>query len=172
VAGWRTVPGEWTAAAVRDVLADDDLAVVEGEHGLASVVDRASLDGLSGPLAGADLPPLVAVEVEEPGVPDPETLLALAEVLSLIPAVGVVLERDGAPVEVLSRIEVAQALPLDLLTRSVTRATGTPDLPTQRYVCRKCVPPSYRLPRTVEQGQPQCRRVWFHGAMEPDGEVT
>lgn len=113
------------------------------------------------------LPSLISLDVDTDSL-DVKTLLATADALSLSPAVpGVLVERDDQAIGTLTRENVAAALPLYLLSEDDLRVGSTPVAPTACYICRKCVPPSYRLPQTTGQHEPTCRRVWFHGPMEP-----
>lgn len=110
---------------------------------------------------GAELPSLV---IAEPGaLEEGDRLLELADLLARLPSVPAVLVGP----EVVARGEVARRLSLDLLA-SDGQLRALPEVPTRRYVCRKCAPPSYRLPRSAGE-PPTCQRVWFHGAMELDG---
>jgi hypothetical protein len=112
------------------------------------------------------LPSLVAVELDEDGLPEP-VLLELADILGLLPDVPAALVvRDGAPYGVITRADLASALPLELLGDSAERLGNAPALPSRRYICRKCVPPSRRLPRSTAAGPPECSLVWAHGPME------
>jgi hypothetical protein len=117
----------------------------------------------------ADRFPGLVVVGAEPDEFDLDELLELAELLGREGLRFVLVERDGQPAGVVPRAAIADALPLDLLDIGGVRS-GNPDVPALRYVCRKCAPPSYQLPRVPGQdGQPPtCRRVFFHGPMEPD----
>jgi hypothetical protein len=147
----------------------------EGTRRPLTVMSWADLAGLAAqetPLMrlAEHLPPLVSLDVTGEAL-DEDTLLATADALALSPAApGVLVERDGQAIGVLARNKVAAALSLDLLGKGDARFGVIPDVPTRRYICRKCVPPSYRLPRITGAQAPACRRVWFHGPMEPDGD--
>lgn len=113
------------------------------------------------------LPPLVVIG----GDPDELDLDELFDLAELVVREGlrfVLVERDGQPSGVVPRNAISEALPLDLLDTGVR--AGNPNVPALRYVCRKCAPPSFQLPRVPgENGRPpNCRRVFFHGSMEPD----
>lgn len=150
------------------------LTVLLSEDRPISVVTWAELESLAehpGSLAdqAGRLPHLLTVEPDGE-LMEESMLLDLAELLSLLPGVpGALVERDGRPYGVLTRREAAAALPLELLGETSERLGAAPSLPSRRYVCRKCEPPSYRLPRSTGDQPPDCRRVWFHGAMELDG---
>jgi hypothetical protein len=112
------------------------------------------------------LPALVTVELDEDGLEE-SVLLDLADVLGLLPDVPAALvERDGMPYGIITRADLASALPLELIGDSVERLGNAPALPSRRYICRKCVPPSRRLPRSTAAGAPECSLVWAHGPME------
>ena len=128
------------------------------------------LSGLSG-----RLPPLISIDIGENRVVDAETLLTLVDTLARSRTTpGVLVEHDEEPLGVLARVDVAAILPVEWLSQGEHRyGPGygpVPDVPTRRYVCRKCAPPSYRLPRSTGGAAPNCRRIWFHGPMEPDGD--
>ncbi|MFD9950566.1 hypothetical protein ACFWYW_43670 [Nonomuraea sp. NPDC059023] len=124
----------------------------------------AVVDGGGGPC-----PPLVVVELDGDRVEE-AVLLDLADLLGLLTEVpGVLVERDGRPYGIVARADVAAALPLELLEEGSQRLGNAPGLPSRRYVCRKCEPPSRRLPRSATNGPPVCSRVWSHGPMELEG---
>lgn len=115
---------------------------------------------------GRDLPSLVTVELDEDGMEEP-VLLDLADILGLVPDVPAALVvRNGMPYGIITRADLALALPLELLGDGAERLGNAPDLPSRRYICRKCVPPSRRLPRSTAAGPPKCSLVWAHGPME------
>lgn len=115
------------------------------------------------------LPPLVTVELDDDRIEE-AVLLELADLFGLLPEVpGALVERDGAPGGVLTRADTAAALPLELLDDSVTRLGNAPNVPSRRYVCRRCAPPSRRLPRSTTAGPPVCGLVWSHGPMDLEG---
>lgn len=141
-------PGATLVALTRD---DQVVAIVSG----------------SGP--GEPLPPLVTLELEDDRIEE-SILLDLADLLGLLTEVpGVLVERAGRPYGVVARADVAAALPLELLDEGPERLGNVPGLPSRRYICRKCEPPSRRLPRSTTTGLPACSRVWSHGPMELEG---
>lgn len=81
------------------------------------------------------------------------------------PAV-VVLGEDGELAGAIPRTSVAAAVSPDLLA-APTRMYGRADVPAATFICRQCVPPTYRRPRTFDVA-PSCPRDFRHGAMEPD----
>ncbi|MFI6290806.1 hypothetical protein ACIBEJ_04435 [Nonomuraea sp. NPDC050790] len=118
---------------------------------------------------GGPEPPLVVVELDGDRIEE-AVLLDLADLLGQLTEVpGVLVERDGRPYGIVARADVAAALPLELLEEGSQRLGGAPGLPSRRYVCRKCEPPSRRLPRSATNGPPACSRVWSHGPMELEG---
>lgn len=98
---------------------------------------------------------------------EPVALLGLARELARAGAPGAVVIRDDAPVGVIALAALVQALPLELLAPGRQRL-GAPDVPSLRYECRKCAPPSVRLLRVAQSREeaPRCTRNFFHGAME------
>ncbi|WP_433264099.1 hypothetical protein ACQPZF_34100 [Actinosynnema sp. CS-041913] len=113
--------------------------------------------------------PALVVIGGDPDELDVDELFDLAELVGREGLRFVLVERDGQPSGVVPRAAIAEALPLDLLDTAGVRS-GNPDVPALRYVCRKCAPPSFQLPRAPgENGRPpNCRRVFFHGAMDAD----
>lgn len=110
--------------------------------------------------------PLVSVDAE-PDELTAQEFYDLAELLGREPIRGVLVEREGQPAAVIPRSAMAAAL--DLEPQGNVRF-GPPDVASLRFVCRKCSPPSFRMPRAVSHDgePPTCRRVYFHGRMEPD----
>ncbi len=163
------------AAVVLQSLGARALAILISDDRVTALMTRTQLTALAtdpAPLAeqAARLPSLVTVESDTDEL-EPGTLLDLADVLSLLPEVpGALVERGDQPYGVFTRAEVAAALPLEVLAEASSERLGSvPDLPSRRYVCRKCSPPSYRFPRSAGGRPPECRRDWLHGAMELEG---
>lgn len=112
------------------------------------------------------LPSLVTMEMDE-DCADAHALLAVADTLSRFPAVpGVILERNDEILTALSRTDIAAVLPLVLLSEDELRGDIKPTDVGARYTCGKCEPPSFHVPKPMDQRVPTCRRVWFHGPME------
>lgn len=136
------------------------------------VVDQRSLAAIAKdatPLGDIvmSLPPLVTMAVDGDSV-EAEALLAIADTLSRYRAVpGVVLEREDEILTAITRNDIATVLPLDLLSDDQPRGETQPGNLGKRYSCAKCTPPSFHIPKPSDQGSPACRRVWFHGSMEP-----
>lgn len=174
----RTFPDD-SASTMLSTASDAALLPTAGSHLAALVLANkvtaiAAMSVLEATLAGPypssqvrrNLPALVTVELDEDGLEKP-VLLDLADVLSLLPDVPAVLvERDGMPHGIITRSDLASVLPLELIGDSVERLGSAPALPSRRYICRKCVPPSRRLPRSTAGGPPECSLVWAHGPME------
>lgn len=125
-----------------------------------------ALDDHAAPLADlvTQLPPLVTM----PGQPDildiPE-MVSLARVIHLCGAAAVLVHDDDEYRGALPRLCVASALPLAALAVTARRS-GPPQVSSLRFICRQCVPPTYRLPRSSGSEAPVCRRSYFHGPME------
>ncbi|WP_147455262.1 hypothetical protein [Saccharothrix australiensis] len=152
--------------------ADAEYAVVVTSDGVPlGVLGRPQLaaPGTATLTALADRCPVLAVVGGEPDELHPDELVDLADLVVREGLAFVLVERDGLPSGVVPRAAIEQALPLDLPDGSAVRS-GNPDVAALRYVCRKCAPPTFHLPRAPEgDGRPpHCRRVFFHGAMEPD----
>ncbi|MGW2559144.1 hypothetical protein ACWCXB_07825 [Streptomyces sp. NPDC001514] len=148
------------------------LVAVTLDDTVISIVPRDVLEPLAA-MPPSDLlthlPPLVTVELDDDRIEE-TVLLDLADLFGLLPEVpGALVERDGAPVGVLTRADTAAALPLELLDDGSTRLGNAPDVPSRRYICRRCAPPSRRLPRSTAAGPPVCALVWSHGPMELEG---
>ncbi len=112
------------------------------------------------------LPSLVTIEIDE-DCADAHALLAVADTLSRFPAVpGVILERNDKSLTAFSRTDIAAVLPLALLSEDELRSNAKPTGLGACYTCSKCVPPSFHVPKPMDQRVPTCRRVWFHGPME------
>jgi hypothetical protein len=160
------------ARAALDQAAVEHVVVTTADGDPLAVLGAVELDALprnSASLAGlADQFPSLFVLAGEPDELTDSELLDLAELLGREDLPYVLLEREGLAAGVIPRIAVAAALPLNLLDDRSERS-GHPDVPALRYVCRRCTPPSFQMPRTpLPDGQPpRCRRVFFHGAMEP-----
>ncbi len=142
-----------------------------GPLSLVTAADLATLEA-TGPagLAGlaARLPELVAVQ-DKPEILSPREVWVLARLISGR-GIGAVLIDDGArPVGALSRDSIAGAIDLADL-RISGRRWGSPQVPSLEFVCRKCVPPTYRMPRSTGSEAPVCRRSYFHGPMELLGD--
>jgi len=121
-----------------------------------------SLDGLADP--AARLPELVSMR-DKPDVLNTREITALARLISGRNVSAVLVDDGARPVGALARDGVANALPLAELRIFGTR-WGPPRVPSLGFVCRKCVPPSYRLPRSTGSEAPVCRLSYFHGPME------
>ncbi|WP_217572375.1 hypothetical protein [Streptomyces sp. GbtcB7] len=109
---------------------------------------------------------LITVDAD-PDRLEPAVLLDLALELAHAGAPGAVVLRDDTPVGVIALATLVQALPLELLAAGRQRL-GAPDVPSLRYECRKCAPPSVRLLRAAQSRAeaPRCTRNFFHGSME------
>lgn len=156
------------AEAARERVHAEFIVVVTADGNPLGVLGERELDEL-GDLTGtlssvADRFPALVVVGGDPDELTAAELLDLAELLGREGLRSVLVERDDQPVGVVPRAAVAAVLPLDLLDGV---GVGDPDAPVPRYVCRKCAPPSFHLPRAGGQ-PPHCRRVLFHGAMETD----
>lgn len=155
------------ASAALQALGPADFVVVTSEDLPVTVLSRDDLAGLSDTTdsfaALADrLPPLAVIPAE----PDELSLDQFGDLAELCGREGI----SGALVEgegyaVVSRRTIAEALSIPGLNPGGARY-GTPDVASFRFVCRKCAPPSYLLPRTLDGKPPTCRRVFFHGEME------
>ncbi|BBC30198.1 hypothetical protein SGFS_014920 [Streptomyces graminofaciens] len=112
------------------------------------------------------LGPVVTIDAE-PDVLEPDTLLELALAVTHSGAVGALVLSDSGPVGVVARDALIQAIPLELLTANRERQ-GTPDIPSLRYQCTQCDPPTIRLLRAVQPDDqpPRCVGNFFHGPME------
>jgi hypothetical protein len=145
--------------------ASGPLSLVTAEDLAALPADRpAALADLA-----AQLPSLVSVR-DKPEMLSAAEITGLATLISGRNVRGVLVDDGVRPVGALSRDSVAGALALDDL-RVFGRRLGSPRVPCLEFVCRKCVPPTYRLPRSAGTEAPVCRRSYFHGPMELlDGE--
>ncbi|MFD5469539.1 hypothetical protein [Streptomyces sp. NPDC127105] len=103
----------------------------------------------------------------EPDILEAETLLTLALELVRGDTTGAVVLNASGPAGIIARDTLIQAIPLELLTANRQRQ-GTPDIPSLRYQCNKCDPPSVRLLRAAPPGDkpPRCAGDFFHGPME------
>jgi hypothetical protein len=110
------------------------------------------------------LPPLVTMP-GQPDILDVPEIVSLARVIHLCGAAAVLVQDDDQYRGALPRRCVASALPLATLTVT-TRRSGPPQVGSLRFICRQCVPPTYRLPRSSGSEAPVCRRSYFHGPME------
>ncbi|MEV0680444.1 hypothetical protein AB0I60_28410 [Actinosynnema sp. NPDC050436] len=161
------------ARAARERVNAEFIVVVTSDGnplGVLGVPELAELAATSETLtAVAHLFPTLVVVGGDPDELAPDELFDLAELVVRERLRFVLVERDGQPAGVVPRAAIADALPLDALDGLAVR-TGNPMVPALRYVCRKCAPPSFQLPRVPAEGgrPPNCRRVFFHGATEPD----
>ncbi|GGN30562.1 hypothetical protein [Streptomyces fuscichromogenes] len=112
-------------------------------------------------------PNSVVVVGTEPDILEAETLLTLALELVHGNTTGAVVLNASGPAGIIARDILIQAIPLELLTANRQRQ-GTPDIPSLRYQCNKCDPPSVRLLRAAPPGDkpPRCVGDFFHGPME------
>nr|WP_146173733.1 hypothetical protein [Saccharothrix carnea] len=141
-----------------------------GPLGVLSMADLRRLGDVTTSFAAlADRMPALVVLAAEPDALATAELLDLAELVGRTGIQSVLLEAGGRPVGVVPRAALAAAVPLDLLDGRGVRA-GDPNVPALRYVCRRCTPPSFLLLRTPlpDERRPTCRRIFFHGTMEPD----
>ncbi|MEO3858486.1 hypothetical protein [Acrocarpospora sp. B8E8] len=142
-----------------------------GPLSLATAADLMALEatapaGLSD--LAARLPELVVVQ-DKPETLSPREVRVLARLISGR-GIGAVLVDDGArPVGALPKDSIGAAIDLADL-RISGRRWGPPRIPALEFVCRKCVPPTYRMPRSAESEAPVCRRSYFHGPMELLGD--
>ncbi len=137
---------------------------------ITTLADLSELTSQATPLKelAAHLPPLISLDIEGDSL-DAGVLLATADTLSrLLTVPGVLIERDSQMIGAIARSDVAAALPLYMLGEDELRLKSTRFVSAERYICRKCVPPCYRLLQRTSQPRPTCHRVWFHGPMEPD----
>ena len=148
--------------------------VITDARGPLSLVTAADLTALkaTAPAGLADLaerlPGLVTVQ-EKPETLSPREVWVLARLISGR-GTGAVLVDDGArPVGALPRDSIAGAIDLADL-RISGRRWGPPQVPSLEFVCRKCVPPTYRMLRSAGSEAPVCRRSYFHGPMELLGD--
>jgi hypothetical protein len=161
-----------SAAQALGMLRSSDAAycVITDACGPLSLVTSADLAALeaTAPAGLADLasrlPELVTVQ-DTPDLLSPREVRILAGLIAGR-GTGAVLVDDGArPVGALPRESIADAIDLDDL-RISGRRWGPPQVPALEFVCRKCVPPTYRIPRSAGSEAPVCRRSYFHGPME------
>src|SRR5207244_7350141 len=111
--------------------------------------------------------PLVVLDdpVEEADVGSVAALLGHAQ------ASAAVVLRGSDIVGVVDIEAVAAALPLDQIApgkeKGIGGLYGNPAVPPRGFVCRKCVPPSRRLPQGGFDA-PVCPREPSHGPMEAE----
>jgi hypothetical protein len=163
------VGDDLTVSSARAALTAAEFVVVTSQNDApVAVLSAADLDELGDADALSTVterfPPLVTLAAE-PDELEFDELVELAELVGREGVRGVLLEGEGFAV--LSRRALAEALPLEALDPGGVRY-GTPDVAPLRFVCRKCTPPSYLLPRTLNGDPPTCRRVFFHGLMESE----
>lgn len=161
------------ARAARERVNAEYIVVVTADGNPLGVLGRAELAELGETsqtlTALAHRFPTLVVVGGDPDELGPEELFDLADLVVRERLRFVLVERDGLPAGVVPRAAIADALPLDALDSPAVRV-GNPTVPALRYVCRKCAPPSFQLPRAPGEGgrPPNCRRVFFHGVMEAD----
>ncbi|MEU4803487.1 hypothetical protein [Actinosynnema sp. NPDC023587] len=161
------------ARAARERVNAEFVVVVTADGNPLGVLGVPELAGLGETAetltAVAHLFPTLVVIAGDPDELSADELLDLADLVVREGLRFVLVERDGLPSGVVPRAAIADALPFDVLDGLAVR-TGDLTVPAPRYVCRKCAPPSFQLPRVPgEDGRPpNCRRILFHGAMEAD----
>lgn len=166
------------SAAIADALHEmrqntSKFAVLTEEGRPKSLVTEEQLVGLSlneekSLAAMADLlPPLLIVDEPEDRHVDADEVLNTLNQLVTIHAPGYLTYDGNGQIQVLARSSLAEVLPTSYILslgvserRTVTAADGG-----KTYICRKCIPPRRRRPRT--EGAPDCD-VPGHGQMVVD----
>jgi hypothetical protein len=177
VAGWGLAevvqlgPAVTAAEALERLRQSASPYGVIGEAGeLLAVVGEADLEPFTGDSAAVldrVRNECGVVVLEDPRDESADTVAWLSRTLMRTRARAVVvLGDDGKLAGAIPRTSVAAAVSPDLLAAPI-RMYGRPDVPAATFVCRRCVPPTYRRPRTFNAA-PGCPRDFRHGAMEPD----
>jgi hypothetical protein len=151
---WVTVTHDHTVGELRSGLARPD-------HAYAVLTDGHAIHAL---LTAEDLA----------GAADDEPVSSLAPTAPVVVAVALLLEQTGAAGALLidGDDDLAGVIPAAAIADAVSiqftwenRSAGRPLVPGRAYVCRKCVPPTHRVPR-VGPNSPVCPRDLLHGPME------
>jgi len=142
-----------------------------GPLSLVTAEDLAALQatapaGLAG--LAARLPDLIGVQ-DKPEILSPREISVLARLISGRHVSAVLVDNGARPVGALSRDSISGAIDLADL-RISGRRWGSPQVPSLEFVCRKCIPPTYRMPRSAGSEAPVCRLSYFHGPMELLGD--
>jgi CBS domain-containing protein len=143
--------------------------VAEGDRpqALFTVEQVAAHAGAPGRTLADLLPEAHELVVVDEEVLAPEEIRELVRLAAHARVPGVVVLREDRPAGVLSAKRLATALPLGEVASRRRRMYGDPTVPARTFICRTCVPPTRRRPRTGFD-EPVCPRNPAHGPMERD----